>query len=246
MRWKLTLEYDGIPFVGWQRQDNGFSVQQALEEALFKLNGAPCRTVASGRTDAGVHALGQVVHTDIHKPRNAKDMRDGVNFHLKPHAVVVVEAVPVADNFNARVDALERFYIYRIINRRAPLVLERGRAWFIPVPLDVAAMHEAAQHLVGYHDFTSFRASECQAKSPLRSINAISLARQGDVIEMRVRARSFLHHQVRNMIGTLSVVGHGRKPTHWVKEVLEAKDRSKAGLTAPPDGLYFEKTLYPE
>jgi len=243
-RWKLTIEYDGGPFVGWQRQDNGMSVQQALEEALFKLANEEVVTTAAGRTDAGVHALGQVVHVDITKARNAKDMRDGLNFHLKPHPISILEAVEVDETFHARTSAVERRYLFRILNRKAPPALDYGRVWYVPQPLNAAAMHEAAQVLVGHHDFTSFRAAECQAKSPLKTLDELNVARRGDEIEITARARSFLHHQVRNMVGTLAQVGLGKWNSLQVKKALDAKDRSKAGPTSPPDGLYFVSVRY--
>jgi tRNA pseudouridine38-40 synthase len=243
-RWKLTLEYDGGPFVGWQRQENGLSVQQVLEEAAAKLAGAPTHITAAGRTDAGVHALGQVVHLDVTKARSAKDMRDGLNFHLKPHPVSVIDAQEVADDFHARTSARERRYIYRILNRRSPPAIDAGRVWFVPYALDTAAMQRAAQFLVGQHDFTSFRASECQAKSPIKTLDELAVTQRGEEIEVLARARSFLHHQVRNMVGTLALVGAGKWNPLQVRQALEARDRAAAGPTAPPEGLYFLEVRY--
>lgn len=243
-RWKLTLEYDGGPFVGWQWQENGLSVQQVLEEALAKLAGEAVRATTAGRTDAGVHALGQVVHVDIAPARSAKDMRDGLNYHLKPHPVSILDAVEVDESFNARTSARERQYLYRILNRRSPPALEAGRVWHVMQQLDVAAMHDAAQALIGHHDFTSFRAAECQAKSPLRTLDELSVSRVGEEVHIFTRARSFLHHQVRNMAGTLALVGHGRWTRDDVAAALAAKNRAAAGPTAPPQALYFMKVVY--
>ena len=209
-RFKLTIEYDGTGFVGWQRQENGLSVQQALEEAVFRFCGEQVGLHAAGRTDSGVHALGQVAHVDIVKDTDAETVRDALNFHVRPHAVAVLAAEAVDDDFHARFSATERRYLYRILNRRAPAVLERERVWWVAQPLDAGAMHDAAQILVGRHDFSSFRAAECQAKSPEKSLDALNVARLGDEIHVTARARSFLHHQVRNMVGTLKRVGEGK------------------------------------
>ncbi|MDJ0935513.1 MAG: tRNA pseudouridine(38-40) synthase TruA [Kiloniellales bacterium] len=243
-RFKLTLEYDGAAFVGWQRQDNGPSVQQALEEAVTGFCGEIATVHGAGRTDAGVHALGQVAHLDLEKPTTAETLRDAVNAHLKPAPVAVLAAEVAADDFHARFSATERRYLYRIVNRRPPLALERGRAWWVPRPLDAAAMHAAAQVLVGKHDFSSFRASECQAKSPVKTLTAIEVSRLAEAIEIRARAPSFLHHQVRNFAGTLRLVGEGKWSAAKVKQVLEARDRNAAGQTAPAEGLYLTEVVY--
>ncbi len=243
-RFKLTLEYDGAAFVGWQRQDNGPSVQQALEEAVTGFCGETATVHGAGRTDAGVHALGQVAHLDLEKPTTAETLRDAVNAHLKPAPVAVLAAEVAADDFHARFSATERRYLYRIVNRRPPLALERGRAWWVPRPLDAAAMHAAAQVLVGKHDFSSFRASECQAKSPVKTLTAIEVSRLAEAIEIRARAPSFLHHQVRNFAGTLRLVGEGKWSAAKVKQVLEARDRNAAGQTAPAEGLYLTEVVY--
>jgi tRNA pseudouridine38-40 synthase len=243
-RWKLTVEYDGSPFVGWQWQENGMSVQQALEEALFKLTGQEIRTTAAGRTDAGVHARGQVVHCDVPKNRDAKAMSEGLNFHLKPHPVAVLQAEMVPDSFSARMSAVERSYCYRIINRAAPLTFEQNRAWWVARPLKAKAMHEAAQALIGTHDFTSFRAAECQAKSPLKTLDEFKVEQDGEEIRCYVRARSFLHHQVRNMVGTLALVGAGKWSKADVATALAACNRASAGPTAPACGLYFMAVKY--
>lgn len=244
MRWKITLEYDGRPFVGWQRQANGLSVQEALEKALVKFGGEEIKTTAAGRTDAGVHARGQVVHFDLAKKRTQKDVRDGLNFHLKPHPVVVLAAEEADEKFDARRSAKERRYIYRIVNRRPPLALEAGLAWHVPYDLDVDAMNAAAQILVGNHDFSTFRASECQARSPVKTLDELRVTRMGGEIEVLARARSFLHHQVRNMVGSLVLVGRGKWKAHDLEKALKAKNRAKGGPTAPPDGLYFLEVRY--
>ena len=243
-RFKLTLEYDGGVFVGWQRQDNGPSVQQALEEAVTAFCGERARVHGAGRTDAGVHALGQVAHLDLEKPTTAETLRDAVNHHLTPAPVAVLAAEVAADDFHARFSARERRYLYRIVNRRAPLALERGRAWWVPRPLDAAAMHAAAQVLVGKHDFSSFRASECQARSPIKTLTGIEVSRLAEAIEIRARAPSFLHHQVRNFAGTLRLVGEGKWSAAKVEAVLAARDRSAAGQTAPAEGLYLTAVGY--
>lgn len=244
-RWKLTIEYDGRPFVGWQRQDNGPSVQQALEEAAEKLTGgAPVRAHASGRTDAGVHAKGQVAHIDLERPMTADKLRDALNHHLRPNPVAVVLAEAVGEDFHARLSSVGRRYAYRIVNRRAPLALEAGRAWHVQRPLDADAMNAGAAFLLGHHDFTSFRAALCQAKSPVKTLDQLEAVRQGDEIVVYAAARSFLHHQVRNMVGTLEMVGAGRWPPERVREALAARDRAAAGPTAPPDGLYFMASRY--
>ena len=243
-RFKLTLEYDGGAFVGWQRQDNGPSVQQALEEAVAAFCGEEARVHGAGRTDAGVHALGQVAHLDLEKPTTPETLRDAVNHHLKPAPVAVLAAEVAADDFHARFSARERRYLYRIVNRRAPLALERGRAWWLPRALDAAAMHAAAQVLVGHHDFSSFRASECQAKSPVKTLTEIEVSRLAEAIEIRARAPSFLHHQVRNIAGTLRFVGEGKWSPAKVAAILEARDRAAAGPTAPAEGLYLTEVIY--
>jgi len=244
IRWKLIVEYDGQPFVGWQRQDNGPSVQQCLEEAIEKLAGETVRVHGAGRTDAGVHALAQVAHFDLEKPLVVRAIRDGLNFHLRHHPISVLEAEQVSEDFHARLSAVGRGYVYRIVNRRAPLALDDGRAWQIGRTLDAAAMHEAAQVLIGRHDFSTFRASLCQAKSPIKTLDLLTVERSGPEIRVIARARSFLHHQIRNIVGTLVLVGEGRWTTARVRSALEACDRSAGGPTAPPDGLYFTDVVY--
>lgn len=245
-RWALLLEYDGSPFVGWQRQINGLSIQEVLEQAASHLNaGQPVLSVVAGRTDAGVHAEGQVVHVDLGNGRGAKTIRDALNFHMKPYPVAVLSAVAVPEDWNARFSADRRAYRFRILNRRSRPALMAGRVWHVPAPLDAPAMQEAARSLLGRHDFTSFRATACQARSPVRTLDRLDVNRHGDVIEFVAEARSFLHHQVRNLVGTLKLVGEGRWPIERVAAALEARDRAAAGPTAPPEGLTLISVGYP-
>jgi len=239
-RFALTIEYDGGPFVGWQRQANGVSVQQRLEEAVAAINGGERAVVhGAGRTDAGVHALGQVAHVDFSRDWRIDRLRDAINAHLKPDPIAVLSARAVDDDFEARFSAIRRHYLYVIDNRRAPLTLDLGRAWHVKRPLDVEAMHEAAQSLVGRHDFTTFRASECQANSPMRTLERLDVRRDGERIEIVASARSFLHNQVRSMAGSLEHVGSGKWRVEDLALALLAKDRARCGQVAPPHGLYL-------
>ena len=244
-RYKLTLEYDGTSFAGWQRQDNAPTVQAALEAAVEKFCGERVVSTAAGRTDSGVHALAQVAHLDLARDWPADTVRDALNFHLRPEPVAVRDAAVVAGDFHARFSAIGRRYRYRILNRRAPAALERGRAWWVPMPLDAEAMHAAAQILVGRHDFTSFRAAECQAKTPVKTLGALRVRRQDELVTVEAEARSFLHHQVRNMVGTLKLVGEGKWSARDIERALAARDRAKAGPTAPAEGLYLVGVDYP-
>lgn len=243
-RYKLTLEYDGRPFVGWQRQANGLSVQEAVESAIASLIGAAASIQAAGRTDAGVHAKGQVVHVDLARDWRGDRLRDALNAHLRLFPVAVVETAQVGAEFEARFSATRRHYLYRILNRRAPPTHERGYVWHVARKLDAAAMHEAAQTLVGRHDFTTFRAAECQANSPLRTLDRLDVRRDGDMIEIRASALSFLHRQVRSMVGSLEHVGSGKWTTGDLKAALDARDRARCGAVAPADGLFLMQVDY--
>jgi tRNA pseudouridine38-40 synthase len=238
-RYKVILEFDGGPFVGWQRQDNGRAVQSALEEAIFKFSGEQVAAFSAGRTDAGVHALAMPAHFDLEKPKAPGVIRDALNFHLKPEPVAVLEVVEVAADFHARFSATARRYRYRIVNRRAPLTLDKGRAWRLAPLIDAAAMNKAAQVLIGRHDFTTFRAATCQADSPVKTLNSISVFRRGEDVFIETAARSFLHHQVRSMAGSLAEVGMGRWSASDFEAAFRAADRTRCAQVAPPEGLYF-------
>ena len=243
-RYKLTIEYDGTPFRGWQVQNDDLTVQGALQAAVKALSGEDALVYGAGRTDAGVHALGQVAHLDLTKSFRADQVRDGLNAHLRPHPIGVL-AVEIVDNsFEARFSAIKRHYRYRIINRRADLAIDLGRAWRLPKPLDAGEMHRAAQCLVGKHDFTTFRAVECQAKSPEKTLDALDVVRDGDNVTVTTSARSFLHHQVRSMVGSLAWVGEGRWSADDLEAALDARDRAACGPVAPPEGLYLVKVEY--
>ncbi len=244
-RYRLTIEYDGRPFVGWQAQDNGPSVQAALERAAKALDPDASGVTGAGRTDSGVHALGQAAHLDLAKDLRADVVRDALNAHLRPDPVAVVDAAEAAPDFHARFSAIRREYRYRIVERRAPLTMDKGLAWQVPQALDADAMHAAAQVLVGSHDFTTFRAAECQAKSPVKTLDEISVRRSGSEIRIECAARSFLHRQVRSMTGSLVQVGLGRWGLTDLKSALERCDRSACGPVAPPDGLYLVAVTYP-
>ena len=243
-RYKLTIEYDGTPFVGWQVQDNGASVAGSIEDAIEKFAGERVAVMGAGRTDAGVHAFAQVAHVDLAKEWESDTVRDAINAQLRPDPVAILAAERVAEDFHARFSAVKRHYLYRIDNRRADLALMRERAWKIARPLDAAAMHEAAQCLAGHHDFTTFRSTECQAKSPVKTLDRLDVARSGDEVRISVLARSFLHNQVRSIAGSLALVGEGRWSPDDLRKALEAKNRAACGPVAPACGLYLVRVDY--
>jgi len=243
-RYKLTIEYCGAGLVGWQRQAKGLSVQEALETAIRDFCGASLTVFGAGRTDAGVHALAQIAHVDLPREAAPEVIRGALNHHLRPRAISVVAVEPVPPEFDARRSATQRHYLYRILNRRAPPALERGRVWHVAAPLDLAAMQEGARHLVGHHDFSTFRDSQCQAKSPVKTLDALDVSGVGEEIQIAAKARSFLHHQVRNMAGTLKLVGLGRWQPEDVARALAARDRRAGGPTAPAAGLTLVAIRY--
>jgi tRNA pseudouridine38-40 synthase len=244
-RWRLTIEYDGGPFMGWQRQDNGPSVQQQVEKAIFRMTSELATVHAAGRTDSGVHALAMSAHVDIARTVTAHRLRDGLNALVRPDPISILEASEVADDWHARFSCTGRRYLYRILNRRAPPAIERGRVWHVATPLDVEAMAEGAALLVGRHDFTTFRSVQCQSKSPVKTLDRLEVGRDGDKVRIEAAARSFLHHQVRSMVGCLALVGRGQWQPADIQAALEARDRAALGLNAPPDGLHFVEATYP-
>ena len=244
-RFRLTIEYDGRPFMGWQRQAHGPSVQQAIEDAARTICGEEVTVHGAGRTDAGVHAEAMAAHIDIERVITPFRLMEGLNARLRPLPVAILACEPVSEDWHARFSCLGRRYIYRIINRRAPLALDQGRAWRVPQALDADAMQGAAQILTGTHDFTTFRSAHCQSASPVKSIDSIAVSRIGQMIEIEVAARSFLHHQVRSITGCLMMVGKGQWSKDDLAAALEAKDRAALGFNAPPDGLYFVEARYP-
>jgi tRNA pseudouridine38-40 synthase len=245
-RFRLTVEYDGRDFMGWQRQAHGPSVQQAIEEAIEAIIHEPATLHAAGRTDAGVHALAMTAHVDIERTITPFRLADGINAKLRPLPVAILKAEVAAEDFHARFSCIGRRYLYRIVNRRAPLTLDSKRAWRVPLVLHADAMQRAAQRLVGRHDFTTFRSVHCQARSPVKTLDLLTVRRFGEVIEIDAAARSFLHHQVRSMVGCLELVGRGKWTEADLQAALDAKDRSALGFNAPPDGLYFVEAVYPD
>lgn len=244
-RYLLQIEYNGAPYWGWQRQDDGPTVQGVLEAAASKLNGSPVTVYGAGRTDAGVHATGQAAHLDLRKDIDPHKVADALNAHLRPAPVAVLSATPVPDEFHARFNATKRHYRYVIINRRAGLTVDQGLAWRVPYTLDEAAMAEGTKALIGQHDFSTFRDAQCQSKSPVKTLDALDVTRFGDRIEVTCSARSFLHKQVRSMVGSLVELGRGFKDPDWLAAALTACDRKQCGPVAPPDGLYLEQVIYP-
>lgn len=247
-RFRLLVEYDGTSYVGWQRQENGPSAQGALEKAVFSLTGETVSIRGAGRTDSGVHALGQVAHVDLTRDWQPDKLRNALNAHLgmARQTVSVITVTKVSDSFDARFSALRRHYLYRIISRPAPLAIEANRAWWVTKPLDADVMHAAAQRLVGHHDFTTFRSVHCQALSPVKTLDRLDVTRNGDLIEIRATAQSFLHNQIRSFAGTLKMAGEGKWTPDDVQAALEARDRKACGPVAPPEGLYFMQVDYPD
>jgi tRNA pseudouridine38-40 synthase len=243
-RYRLLIEYDGGPFVGWQMQAGGASVQGVITQAIAAFADEKVTVHGAGRTDAGVHALGQVAHVDLARDWRPDRVRDALNAKLRPYPVAVLAVEKAADSFHARFSAKQRHYLYRIVNRRADLALERNRAWRVPRPLDAAAMHAAAQRLIGRHDFTTFRAADCQAKSPVKTLDRLDVERAGDEVRVHASARSFLHHQVRSMVGSLVLVGEGKWSADDFSATLAARSRAACGPVAPPEGLYLVSVDY--
>ena len=244
-RWRLTIEYDGGPFMGWQRQDHGPSVQQTLEEALARMTGEQAVVTAAGRTDAGVHALAMAAHVDVAKALTPHRLREGLNALVRPETISVLKVEEVANDWHARFSCTGRRYLYRILNRRAPPALDAGKVWHVAVPLDVEAMQRGAALLVGRHDFTTFRSVHCQSDSPVKTLDRLDVTRVAQEIHVEAAARSFLHHQVRSMVGCLALVGRGQWTPEDMGKALEARDRAALGLNAPPHGLYFVEAIYP-
>jgi tRNA pseudouridine38-40 synthase len=244
-RWRLTIEYDGGPFMGWQRQDHGPSVQQTLEEALRRMTTELAAFTAAGRTDAGVHAVAMTAHVDVMKSLAAHRLREGLNALVRPHPIAILDVAEVADDWHARFSCIGRRYRYRILDRRAPPALDAGRVWHIAVPLDLEAMQQGAAQLVGRHDFTTFRSAHCQSDSPVKTLDALEITKVGEEIHVEAAARSFLHHQVRSMVGCLALVGRNQWQPDDMRKALEARDRAALGLNAPPHGLYFVEAVYP-
>lgn len=243
-RWRLTIEYDGNPFMGWQRQEHGPSVQQTLEEALLQMTGEKAVFTAAGRTDAGVHALAMSTHVEIERNLTSHRLREGLNALVRPHPISVLSVEHIDDDWHARFSCVGRRYLYRILNRRAPPALDSGKVWHVAVPLDLDPMREGAAFLIGRHDFTTFRSAQCQSDSPVKTLDSLEVSRLGDEIHVTAAARSFLHHQVRSMVGCLALVGRGQWQPSEMQRALDARDRSALGFNAPPHGLYFVEAIY--
>lgn len=244
VRYHLKIEYDGRPYIGWQRQEKGMSVQQSIEEAVIRFSGESASLFVAGRTDKGVHALYQSAHLDLTKDWSIDRVRDALNAQLRPHPISILSAEIVDEEFHARFSAKERAYMYRITNRRSPLTVDRGLSWWVPVPLDLEPMRDAAEVLLGKHDFSTFRATACQANSPVKTLDQLDVTWEGQEIRIYTRARSFLYHQVRNIVGSLKMVGSGKWTKDDLKKALDAKDRRAGGPTVPADGLYLTNVIY--
>jgi len=245
-RYRITVEYDGTPFVGWQTQAEGLSVQSCLQEAIESFCGEIVSIRGAGRTDSGVHALGQVAHFDLSTNRDPMRVREALNHLVRPAPIAILDCEIADPDFDARFSATARHYLYRILNRRPPPALDRERVWWVPIPLEADAMHDAAQALVGHHDFTTFRAAACQSASPVKTLDRLDVSRDGDEVHVRASARSFLHNQVRSLVGTLKLVGAGRWTRADVEKALKARDRAECGPVAPPTGLYLAGVDYDE
>ena len=243
-RYRLIIEYDGTPFLGWQMHPNAATVQGCLVDAVEKFTGTRPEVRGAGRTDSGVHALGQVAHVDLPKAYPAYVVREALNYHLRPNPIAVVDAAEVPDTFDARFGATKRHYLFRILARRAPPALDKNRVWWVPQDLDVDAMRYASRCLIGHHDFTTFRAAECQAKSPIKTLDTFDVARVGEEIHITCSAQSFMHHQVRSMVGSLKLVGDGKWQSHDLADALAARDRARCGPVTPPSGLYLARVDY--
>ena len=244
-RWRLRVEYDGGPFMGWQRQEHGSSVQQTLEEALQRMTGEQAQFIAAGRTDAGVHALAMSAHVDVERDLTAHRLREGLNALVRPHPISVLELQRVAEDWHARFSCVGRRYLYRILNRQAPPALDVGKVWHVAATLDVDAMRAGAANLIGRHDFTTFRSAQCQSDSPVKTLDRLEVNQVGEEIHVTAAARSFLHHQVRSMVGCLALVGRGQWQPDDIRRALEARERAALGFNAPPHGLYFVEAIYP-
>ena len=245
-RYKLLIEYDGRPFAGWQRQDNAPTVMELIEESVFKFARERITLFGAGRTDSGVHAIGQIAHFDLERNWHSQKIREALNHFLKETGVAILDSWKVTEEFDSRFTATKRYYRYRICNRRAPLTFEMGRAWQYSYPIDINLMQQGADQLVGHYDFTTFRATACQARSPWRTMDRLTVSREGEWVYLDAMSRSFLHNQIRSFVGSLVEVGSGRKPVEWITEILEARDRRACGPVAPPDGLYLTQVDYPE
>jgi tRNA pseudouridine38-40 synthase len=244
-RYSICLEYDGTPFAGWQRQVSDLSVQGVIEDAIFKFSGDQVVVRGAGRTDSGVHALGQVAHFDLTKDWEPGRVRDALNFHMRPHPAVVLHCESVSNAFDARFSAIERRYLYRIMTRRAPPVLDRNRVWWLPIELNADAMADAARVFIGHHDFTTFRATQCQSPTAMKTLSHFEVQRLGEEIHLTVASRSFLHNQVRSMVGSLKHVGEGKWTKVDLEAALAARDRTACGTVAPANGLYLAEVKYP-
>ena len=243
-RWKIIIEYDGRPFNGWQSQKDNTGIQDYVYKAIKNFSGEDVKIFTAGRTDSGVHALGQVSHFDLNRETNSNELREALNSHLKPNPIAILDVIEVEDNFHARFSATKRHYTYGIINRRAPLTFDKGKYWRVAKKLHIKSMIDASKYLIGHHDFTTFRSSHCQSNSPSKTIDLINIEKINDHITFKISAKSFLHNQVRSIVGSLKLVGEGKWETKKIKEILEKQDRTLCGPVAPSEGLCLEKVDY--